>query len=170
MTSPNGYSQVLEFYGDPRVLVQTDGRVSSLWELRMSRVLFPTPLPLGWTVGKDSTGKPLEVKYAKAATVHQNLAEELKNIFKLLEREGLWIKLRTFDGAYTWRMQRNSATKLSMHSFGAALDFDAATNQLGQKDGDINQEIVQVFESRGWTWGGRFQRPDPMHFQFAKGV
>lgn len=152
--------QVIARYGDPSPLIQDTGVVSSIWESRMHRVAFPTSLPLGWD----------KSKLARAATVHDAVAGELARVFVILDREGLWAKLRTFDGAYTWRMTRGSATKLSMHSFGAALDFDAATNELGNSAGDINSEIVQVFESCGWTWGGRFHRPDPMHFQFAKGV
>lgn len=164
MKSPHGWAEVLNFFGDPMRYVGDDGRVSSVWVSQMVRVSFPKPLVLGWTVEEK------EPKFARAASVHQNCAEELERVFLILEREDLWPKFRTFDGAYTWRMQRNSASKLSMHSFGAALDFDAATNKLGQVDGDINQSIVQVFESCGWTWGGRFQRPDMMHFQFATGV
>jgi hypothetical protein len=25
--------------------------------------------------------------------------------------------------------------------------------------------VVALFEAEGWAWGGRFTRPDPMHFE-----
>jgi hypothetical protein len=164
MTAPSGYDGVVALCGDPLPLLDDDGHISTLWESKMVKVAFPTPLVLGWTVLEA------EPKFAKTARVHRAISAELERVVLILEREDLWEKLRTFDGAYTWRMTRGSATKLSTHSFGLALDFDAATNQLGNANGDINRGIVQVFESCGWTWGGRFRRPDPMHFQFAKGV
>jgi len=55
-----------------------------------------------------------------------------------------------------------------MHSFGAALDLNAETNQLGTP-GDMDAGLVQLFEACGWTWGGRWKRSDPMHFQFGSG-
>lgn len=125
----------------------------------MVPVVFPKPLPLGWN----------PTKFAKSARVNREIANETARVFELLEKEGLWPLLKTYDGGYAWRTQRGSTTKLSMHSFGVALDFNAATNALGAP-GDMSLSIVQVFESHGWTWGGRFQRPDPMHFQYAKGV
>lgn len=159
MIAPTSYAGVLHVYGDPARFLREDGTLSHLWEAQMTKVSFPRPLPLGWA--KETL--------AKAARVNIVIAEETERVFALLEREGLWALLKTYDGGYTWRTQRGSTTKLSMHSFGAALDFNAETNALGTP-GDMSAGIVQVFESCGWTWGGRFHRPDPMHFQFASGV
>jgi hypothetical protein len=55
-----------------------------------------------------------------------------------------------------------------MHGFGGALDFNAETNELGTK-GDMDPEVVAIVEAHGWEWGGRWRRPDPMHWQFARG-
>lgn len=172
---PNGYAEVLKLYGDPVSFLDDHGMPTPFWTLRMTRVPFPSPLPLGWNPSA----------FAKSATVHSKIADELAQVFARLVQEGLWARhIKTFDGAYTWRTQRGSTSKLSMHSFGAAVDFNAATNQLGSVPmdppdlkaalppgrADMSPEVVRVFESCGWTWGGRFHRPDPMHFQYAKGV
>jgi hypothetical protein len=158
MTPPNGYAEIVATFGDPKKYLRDDGTISPLWEARMASVPFPEPLPLGWD--------PLVL--ARGARVHSFIADETRRVFELLAREGLWKKLRTFDGGYAWRPQRGSSTKLSLHSFGAALDFDAATNQLGTS-GDMDQGVIQVFEAAGWSWGGRWARPDPMHYNFARG-
>ena len=55
-----------------------------------------------------------------------------------------------------------------MHGFGGAIDFDAETNQLGTV-GNMHPEVVSCFRNHGWEWGGSWTRPDPMHFQFARG-
>lgn len=158
MTPPVGLEQIVALYGDVRNFIREDGTVSPIWEGRMTMVPFPSPLPLGW----DKT------KLAKGARVNQAIADEVDRAFRLILREGLWPKLRTYDGGYAFRAQRGSSTKISLHSFGAALDFNAETNRLG-KPGDMDTGLVQLFESCGWTWGGRWARPDPMHVQLASG-
>lgn len=159
MTAPVGYEQCLKFYGDPGPFIRDDGTPSVLWEAELTLVPFPTPLPLGWNL----------TQLAKGARVNRALESETARVFDLLAKEDLWRRLRTFDGGYAWRAQRGSTSKLSLHALGGALDFDAATNRLGRQ-GDMDRGIVQIFEACGWTWGGRFQRPDPMHYQFAKSV
>jgi D-alanyl-D-alanine carboxypeptidase len=161
MTAPTGWDEVYKLYGDPHHFTKDDGTISPLWEARMSVAPFPGPLPLGWN----------KSKLAKGARVHTVILDEAIRVFDILGQEGLWSHLRTYDGGYTWRQQRSSTGILSLHAFGAALDFNAETNQQGTP-GDMHPGIVQVFEACGWRWGGRFQgsRVDPMHFQFAKGV
>jgi hypothetical protein len=166
VSSPNGPGEVRALYGDPRPYMRDDGRVSPLWETsRIVRVPFPERLPLGWTI----EGPPEDVRYASAAAVNRAIEAEVLAVFRLLAKEGLWRHLRTYDGGFVWRPQRGSSSILSMHAFGGALDFNANTNKLGTP-GDMHPAVVQMFEASGWTWGGRWSRPDPMHFQFARGV
>lgn len=156
MRTPSGIEEVKAFYGDPTGLVRPDGTVSPLWDMRMVAVELPRALPLGW----DTT------KVARAVRVNEAIAAEVAAAFRELDRAGLWDFLVTYDGGYCWRTQRGSS-KLSMHAFGGALDFNAVTNGLGTQ-GDMSHELVTFFEARGWTWGGSWKRPDPMHFQFAR--
>lgn len=156
--APVGLAAINELYGDPRQFIRDDGTLSPIWEARMTVVTFPSPLPLGWE----------RSKLARGCRVNVAIAGEVDGACKLIAKEGLWPRLRTFDGAYTFRAQRGSSTKTSMHSFGAALDFNAETNQLGVA-GDMDPGVVQLFEACGWTWGGRWKRKDPMHFQFGSG-
>lgn len=155
--APTGLLEIQKLYGDPAGFIRQDGTVSPLWALRMVRVPFPVPLPIGW----------LPATAASACSVNQAIADEVTAFFAALQKAQLWTKLVTYDGGYVWRAQRGSA-KLSMHAYGAALDFNANTNELGTK-GDMDPDVVALAENRGWTWGGRWQRPDPMHFQWVRG-
>jgi hypothetical protein len=55
-------------------------------------------------------------------------------------------------------------TRLSNHSFGLALDLNVPGNQRGTV-GQMNRDVVQIFESWGFTWGGHWRYTDPMHFE-----
>jgi hypothetical protein len=99
--------------------------------------------------------------------VNRVLQPEVEGLFRELHDTGAWFHLRTYDGGFTWRLSRGGS-KLSTHGFGAALDFDAPWNRLGSKP-QISRYVVDVFERRGWKWGGRWKRKDGMHFQMALG-
>lgn len=63
---------------------------------------------------------------------------------------------------------------MSTHTWGIAVDIEPAGNPMGetwQDDGvRMDPRIIEIFEARGWSWGGRFSgTPDPMHFQWASG-
>jgi len=157
MRPPRGLDELRAFYGDPRTHIMEDGFPSAAWASQMVTVLMPAPLPLGWDRSKHAT----------KVRVHQAIAGEVVNIFEELKAGGEWYELRTYDGGYTWRLQRGGS-KLSMHGYGGALDFDAPWNKLGMLP-QMPRGVVRVFERRGWTWGGRWRRKDGMHFQFGRG-
>ena len=50
------------------------------------------------------------------------------------------------------------------HSFGLALDLDITGNQRGTV-GEMNRDVVQIFESWGFTSSGHWRYTDPMHFE-----
>ncbi len=156
MTPPRGQNAIRALYGDPRPYIRDDGTVSPIWEARMTTLEMPTPLPLGWN----------RKAFATRVRVNVAVVDEVKVVFAELEFGGLWGLLRTYDGGYTFRLQRGGS-KLSSHSYGAALDFDAPWNRLGRRP-LMHPAIVSVFERNGWTWGGRWKRPDGMHFQFGR--
>jgi hypothetical protein len=55
-------------------------------------------------------------------------------------------------------------TTLSNHAFGLALDFNVPGNQRGTV-GEMNRDVVDIFKSWGFAWGGDWSFTDPMHFE-----
>lgn len=157
MKPPRGVDELRALYGDPRPYIRDDGTVSPIWEARMTTVKLPSPLPLGWNREQCAT----------RVRVNQAIADVVEDTLRDLASLGAWAKLRTYDGGYTFRLTRGGS-KLSMHGYGGALDFDAPWNKLGQKP-TMDREVVRIFRHHGWTWGGQWKRPDGMHFQFGRG-
>lgn len=67
------------------------------------------------------------------------------------------------DWSYVNRTVRGEEAK-SNHAFGLAIDVNALSNPLGTA-GDMPAEVVEQWEIEGGAWGGRWSRPDPMHFE-----
>lgn len=138
----------------------------------------------------DIFGDPLEASYWKRYGAFCTVPPELSHVFPYQRQgnHGFWCnrllvpvfekvydrivkdslssELYSFDGCYNLRNVRGG-DKLSMHSWGIAVDHNAKTNRLGTK-GDLSPKIVKIFEEEEFTWGGRFGRKDPMHFEFTK--
>lgn len=55
---------------------------------------------------------------------------------------------------------------LSHHSWGVALDLNAADNRFGTQ-GSQDAGLIEAMESNGLGWGGRWLIPDPMHFEWS---
>lgn len=73
-------------------------------------------------------------------------------------------------GMLCCRYMRGSATSLSNHSWGTAIDltFDGEVDDRG--DGKCQAWLLTVypyFHAEGWYWGTRFPTEDSMHFELA---
>lgn len=86
-----------------------------------------------------------------------------KNDQKIME----W-GMHLYAGAFNFRLMRGG-TKLSMHSWGCAVDFDSARNSFGDQTPNFATipAVTDAFAAEGWTWGGRWKKPDGMHWQAA---
>lgn len=78
------------------------------------------------------------------------------------------------SGTFAWRPIAGTE-RLSMHSFGAAIDLNAKRNGYWRwfKGGDplpllkaFPAEVAEVFERHGFIWGGKWAEFDIMHFEF----
>ena len=76
-------------------------------------------------------------------------------------------RMHLTGGSFMFRLMRGSATKLSIHSWGAALDIDPQHNPFPARwrPGFIPQEAAAVFQKCGLIWRGANGDDDPMHFQ-----
>jgi hypothetical protein len=94
------------------------------------------------------------------------LVEPLTKALQALKANGIEDELRTFDGCFNIRKKRG-ATTASLHSWGMAIDVNAAWNGFGKKP-TLSEAFVRCFDNAGFDWGGKWGKPDGMHFQLKK--
>ncbi len=113
---------------------------------------------------------------------HKDLIPPLRRAFSLLITTGYVDELRTWDGCFNIRPIRGYEKRyaelmaagkmeeamqlLSIHSWGLAIDINAAWNGLG-KTPTLTAGFVKCFTDAGFTWGGTWKRLDGMHFQLS---
>jgi hypothetical protein len=73
-----------------------------------------------------------------------------------------------YDGCYVPRfIARDPSKGLSFHTFGTAIDLNAADNYRGIP-GRMDRRVVAIFKKWGFAWGGDWNYTDPMHFELAR--
>ena len=157
---PHGFQAVRDTFGDLLGYLADDGCVDPKWETeRMARAALPFPIPLAWNTAQAAT----------SIRCHRLIAPLLEEVFRQVEVQGLKGAVRTYGGGYVFRPKRNGV-KPSAHSWGIAIDLNPNTNAMGSA-GDMDPRLVALFESHGFTWGGRWTgaNKDPMHFQYCSG-
>ncbi len=151
------------FYGNPR---GAGGDYSRKWaQAHLTHVMCPWHLKMG----------TLSVPYI---TINKACAESLERIlaacWDTAKHDPAVIAaehLDQFSGSFNYRPKRGM-TSLSMHAYGAAIDWDAPHNaQHAVKHFFTeNSLMVQKFKAEGWIWGGNWQGEsiDAMHVQAAR--
>ncbi len=157
-------SECDRFYGDPRAPGGDAPAVA--WE--MANLVRVRP-PFRMTYA----GTPIS-----GIRIHKKCAESLSRILAkiwtaaardqaVLDRWGA----STYAGAYNFRLMRGG-DRLSMHSWGCAIDLDPVRNGMGDTTPNFAKvpQVVKAFEDEGWVWGGRWtgKSCDGMHFQAAR--
>lgn len=97
---------------------------------------------------------------------NKDLVRPLAQAFTFLIQRGFADELKTWDGCFNIRKKRGLGS-LSLHSWGIAVDVNAAWNGLG-KEPTLSPGFVKCFTDAGFEWGGTWGRKDGMHFQLAK--
>ena len=62
---------------------------------------------------------------------------------------------------------RDPSRGLSFHTYGTAIDLNAADNYRGIA-GAMDRTVVSIFKRWGFAWGGDWNYTDPMHFELAQ--
>jgi hypothetical protein len=156
-------SEVDAFYGDPR---GKNGEASSAWEREnIVRVKAPWALVTAWDYSPVSSIR-----------IHQKCADSLSSILadiwasagKSEARVKEW-GMHLYAGGYNFR-RMTGASRLSMHSWGCAIDFDSARNRYGEVSPNFLTipAVLEAFAREAWVWGGRWHMPDGMHWQAAQ--
>jgi len=158
---PTGRGEIIRHYGNPDA--DGDFAVDEQWKRDNLRVFrLPYPLRLSW--------RP-DVLVERVAThrlVGDAIVDALDEIGQThggahLERN----RLNHFGGIFNPRLKRGY-NDLSTHTWAIAIDINPHRGPLGEEP-DMPGFIVEAFERRGFVWGGRWSRPDGMHFQAARG-
>lgn len=143
---PEGLDEIIETYGSLNEHFERD-----------NIVLFDLPYPIRYA------GKPVTRSRA-----HKKCVPIFQAVFEQIKKEGLTDYANDYSGIYQQRGIRGYPKFPSTHSWGIAIDLEAEDNPMGTK-GTLHPRIIEIFETAGAVWGGRFKsRFDPMHFQFAK--
>jgi len=96
---------------------------------------------------------------------NRKMIAPLSIAFKALIDTGAVKELKTWDGCFNIRSKRGSGTP-SLHSWGVAVDVNAAWNKFGQRP-TMPASVVKCFTDAGFDWGGTWSFPDGMHFQLS---
>jgi hypothetical protein len=98
--------------------------------------------------------------------------ESLRLVLEEVKREQpLVYGLLGSDGMKVCRLQRGSATKISNHSWGTAIDITLNGKRDVRGDDKVLYGIAliaPIFCKHGWYWGAAFRKEDAMHFEASK--
>ena len=93
---------------------------------------------------------------------------QLRGALRELVRRGLQRTITSYSGCYARRYtNRDPNQAISHHTWGVAVDVNVPQNPFGAPP-DQDPRLVRVFERWGFIWGGRFIRPDGMHFEYRR--
>ncbi len=155
-------SDVDQFYGNPR---GENAGPSRAWETEnIIRVKAPWQLMTAWDFTPVS-----------GILIHKKCADSLSKVFEQIwqasgqnqQKINEW-GMQLLAGGYNFRLMRGG-TRLSMHSWGCAVDFDSARNSFGDPHPNFQHipAVLDAFKAQEWTWGGTWGKPDGMHWQAA---
>jgi hypothetical protein len=130
-------AQALKKYGDPTLECNM-----ILWDI-------PTNLEVG--------------VIPKRLYCNKDMVAPLSQAFKNLIDTGFVKELKTWDGCFNIRKKRG-LTSMSLHSWGIAIDVNAAWNRLNMTP-TLSAGFVKCFTDAGFEWGGTWKRLDGMHFE-----
>lgn len=109
---------------------------------------------------RSGRGRPLSVIYC-----HRLIAPALSRVLDDLVARCLGHLINTFDGCFVPRhMGWDPRRRLSRHAWGIAVDVNARLFPYGSR-GRQDERLVAAFARQGFTWGGDWHTPDPMHFE-----
>lgn len=131
----------LAWFGDP---TKNEAKFMVMWDV-------PPELEIG--------------EIPKRIYCNKQMIQPLSRAFANLIATGHVHELKTWDGCFNIRTKRG-ATTASLHSWGVAVDLNAAWNGFG-KTPTLSPGFVKCFTDAGLDWGGVWSKPDGMHFQLG---
>ena len=175
---PNGRREIEEEFGNP---ANTDGTLNEAWEGANIRRVAP---PDGWQLYYQSDNglvkvsgirihRLLEDVFVSALDEVWQFASQQIGTAATDEQIRDWLHRRRLDqhgGGFNFR-KITAGTKLSLHSYGIAIDWDPEHNPRKRPlTKTLPDWWYAIWSGRGWSDGRAFPTPDPMHVQFATGA
>jgi hypothetical protein len=141
----SAYTTIKEKYGLPDAAYQS--KYCMLWNVQQDFPWFP----------------------AKKIFINKEFQLKLTKAFYNLEKTGIHIEIKSFDGCYNERAVRG-ASVLSLHAYAMAMDLNAESEKLGQEQTNFSGQFIAIMKAAGLFWGGDYlRRKDPMHFGLYNG-
>lgn len=101
-------------------------------------------------------------------TCHKDYFPAVRGALQELEDRGIGhlVTVRDYGGCWTPRFS-GARRSVSRHAWGITADFNISTNPYGAEPNQ-DPRLVEVMESWGMSWGGRWLVPDAMHFEHVE--
>ncbi|MGI9016613.1 MAG: M15 family metallopeptidase [Euzebya sp.] len=122
----------------------------------------------GW-VGRNIASTNMMPVLNGTVTCHRQMLIQMYGALSEVQAAGLapLIDTSQYGGCWVARhIDFNPFKPISMHGWGLAVDMNVSTNQLGAQP-TMDPRIVAIFDRWGFVWGGRWSRPDGMHFELG---
>jgi hypothetical protein len=176
--TPNGRQEIEAMLGIP---ANSNGTLNEAWEGTNIRKVVP---PNGWQLYYQSDDGLVKVSGIR---MHRLLADSfvavLDNVWDYAKQQlgaaatddqiRAWLHTRRLDqhgGGFNFR-KITGGSKLSLHSYGIALDWDPEHNPRKKPlTRTLPDWWYDVWKKHGWSDGRHYSTPDPMHVQFATGA
>jgi hypothetical protein len=178
MKTPNGRREIEQLFGSP---TNSDGTLNEAWEGENIRKVAP---PDGWVLYyQGDAGLVLVSGIRLHRLLEDSFHAVLGDIWAFAKAKlgdgasndeiRRWLHRRRLDqhgGGFNFR-KITGGTRLSLHSYGIAIDWDPAHNPRRRPlRKTLPQWWYEIWNRRGWSDGRTFPTPDPMHVQFATGA
>jgi len=119
----------------------------------------------------DWFGQKIRVTTVNGVAAHLKAVE--RDLRRAVKRHPALKKYLTpIGGTFKWRRIAGT-NRLSVHSFGAAIDINVRYSAYWRWNkgpyryrNQIPLEIVKAFERHGFIWGGKWYHYDTMHFEY----
>ena len=149
-------SQCDDFYGNPR---GANAHANPAWE---AQYLTTVPVPFHMYYAGANPVTHIRINKNCAASLSRVLDRLWNAAGKSQAKIDSW-GVSVFGGSYNYRLMRGS-NRLSMHSYGCAIDLDPANHPMVHGSKPFAQEVIDAFAAEGWV-----NLPnDKMHFQAAR--